>query len=178
MKINDIILTERMSPEDGQKLTALQGRGGSASRLAAEMKPFLDAGYDWDVASELARDQIDQRRRSKADDKKPKSQEPAAQPKPQPRQTTRTSSTPDDERTRQDVIGRNLRHDRYYRDKPDLDYTDNMFGDPDQLSKAIDKIPGVKFTKKASKDAKVHFDKGRDIGRNLMNFGDKKISSK
>ena len=178
MKINDIILTERMSPEDGRKLTALQGRGGKASRLAAEMNPFLDAGYDWDVASELARDELDQKRRNKDNKSSQPQPQPQPQAQPQPRQTTRKSSTPDDERTRQDVIGRNLRHDRYYRDKPDLDYTDNMFGDPDQMSKAIDKIPGVKFTKKASKDAKVHFDKGREIGRNLMNFGDKKFSRK
>lgn len=97
--------------------------------------------------------------------------------------TPRTASTPQDQRDRQDTMGRNLRHDRYYRDKPEkpspLDYTDNVFGDPN----VIDKIPGVKQTKKVAKDASVVAKTGSRAAKKAQNFDDtgkrvKKIGSR
>jgi hypothetical protein len=175
MKINDIIV-EAISAEDSAKLTTLQGRGGKSQKLAAKMKPYLDAGYEWDVASEIARDEI--AAQSKPDVKP--AQTPPTAKTPRPEKTPRPASTPDDQRARQDTMGRNLRHDRYYRDKDTFDYSDNMFGDDPMttIDKITDKIPGVKTAKKAARDGSVHVNRGRDVGRKIMNFDDKQSIKK
>lgn len=102
------------------------------------------------------------------------------------KQRPSTSSTPQDQRDRQDTMGRNLRHDRYYRDKDDkkekpgpLDHTDNVFGDPND----IDKIPGVKRIKKVAKDASVKTKSGSRVAKAAQNFDNmgkrvKKIGSR
>lgn len=98
MKIADII-AEAITPENRQKIQYLMSRG--QTDLATAIQQELGYTDDWDAAAEAAKAKMAAQH----------SAAPAAKPAPQ------QQAPQQPQRDRQDTAGRNLKHDRYYRDK-------------------------------------------------------------
>ena len=183
MKINDIIFEDTSS-----KMTP-QAMQDELNKLESENK-LEDFGLDTkDIPKIVQRAQVIQNTSTDAYQGitavtkaiNDLSREKAARKQKQKSQTQpKTSSTPADQRGRKDTMGRNLQHDRYYRDKDDgkkskeidLD-SPTMFDLPDNH---FDFIPGVKTVKKAAKVGKsagTKFRRAYNRASSLQNFSDK-----
>ena len=106
MKITEIIM--EVSTEDRAKIQSLHARG--QGKLAIAITQELERGLEWDAATEIARQNLAGGGSTS---------QPIAAPKAQPQQpkAAPVQQAPKG-RDRQDVAGRNLKHDRYYNDKP------------------------------------------------------------